>query len=53
MQISTRTEDFIIDTLELRSDMYILNESFTDPSVVKVSRSYLAPVCEERFLLPT
>ncbi|XP_020829640.1 exosome complex component 10 isoform X2 [Phascolarctos cinereus] len=36
MQISTRTEDFIIDTLELRCDLYILNESFTDPSIVKV-----------------
>ncbi|XP_030078125.1 exosome complex component 10 [Microcaecilia unicolor] len=36
MQVSTRTEDFIIDTLELRSDMYILNECFTDPNVVKV-----------------
>lgn len=37
MQISTRTEDFIIDTLELRSDMSILNETFTDPAIVKVS----------------
>ncbi|KAM9299261.1 LOW QUALITY PROTEIN: exosome complex component 10 [Gastrophryne carolinensis] len=36
MQISTRTEDFIIDTLELRSDLYILNESFTDPAIIKV-----------------
>uniref|UniRef100_A0A8D0GS95 Exosome complex component 10 n=1 Tax=Sphenodon punctatus TaxID=8508 RepID=A0A8D0GS95_SPHPU len=36
MQISTRTEDFIIDTLELRSDLYILNETFTDPGIVKV-----------------
>ncbi|XP_067423512.1 exosome complex component 10 [Emydura macquarii macquarii] len=36
MQISTRMEDFIIDTLELRSDMYILNETFTDPAIVKV-----------------
>uniref|UniRef100_A0AAR2IN32 Exosome complex component 10 n=1 Tax=Pygocentrus nattereri TaxID=42514 RepID=A0AAR2IN32_PYGNA len=36
MQISTREEDFIIDTLELRSEMYILNESFTDPTIVKV-----------------
>lgn len=36
MQISTREEDFIIDTLELRSEMYILNESFTNPSIVKV-----------------
>lgn len=39
MQISTRTEDFIVDTLELRSDMYILNESLTDPAIVKVSPS--------------
>lgn len=36
LQISTRSEDFIIDPLELRSDLYILNESFTDPSIVKV-----------------
>uniref|UniRef100_A0A667X186 Exosome complex component 10 n=1 Tax=Myripristis murdjan TaxID=586833 RepID=A0A667X186_9TELE len=36
MQISTRDEDFIIDTLELRSEMYILNEAFTDPAVIKV-----------------
>ncbi|XP_042333911.1 exosome component 10 [Sceloporus undulatus] len=36
MQISTRTEDFIIDALELRSELYILNETFTDPAVVKV-----------------
>ncbi|XP_062855222.1 exosome component 10 [Trichomycterus rosablanca] len=36
MQISTREEDFIIDTLDLRSEMYILNESFTNPSIVKV-----------------
>ncbi|KAM8927513.1 exosome complex component 10 [Pelodytes ibericus] len=36
MQISTRTEDYIIDVLELRSDMYILNECFTDPAIVKV-----------------
>uniref|UniRef100_A0A8C8HUC0 Exosome complex component 10 n=1 Tax=Oncorhynchus tshawytscha TaxID=74940 RepID=A0A8C8HUC0_ONCTS len=36
MQISTRDEDFIIDTLELRSELYILNEAFTDPTIVKV-----------------
>ncbi|KAF7209605.1 exosome complex component 10 [Nothobranchius furzeri] len=36
MQVSTREEDFIIDTLELRSELYILNEAFTDPSIVKV-----------------
>ncbi|XP_059189990.1 exosome component 10 [Centropristis striata] len=36
MQISTREEDFIIDTLELRNELYILNEAFTDPTIVKV-----------------
>ncbi|XP_069775133.1 exosome complex component 10 [Narcine bancroftii] len=36
MQISTREEDFVLDTLELRSEMYILNEVFTDPAIVKV-----------------
>ncbi|XP_070825567.1 exosome complex component 10 [Chaetodon trifascialis] len=36
MQISTREEDFIIDTLELRNEMYVLNEPFTDPAIVKV-----------------
>lgn len=39
MQISTREEDFIIDTLELRGEMYILNEAFTDPSIVKVRQN--------------
>ena len=46
MQISTRTEDFIIDTLELRSDMYILNESLTDPAIVKVSQPFPTLTCE-------
>lgn len=36
MQISTREQDYIIDTLELRSELYLLNEVFTDPDVVKV-----------------
>ncbi|XP_068454689.1 exosome complex component 10 isoform X2 [Clinocottus analis] len=36
MQISTREEDFIIDTIELRSELYILNEAFTDPAIVKI-----------------
>jgi exosome complex exonuclease RRP6 len=36
MQISTRTEDFIIDTLKLRNKMQILNNSFTDSNIVKV-----------------
>ena len=36
MQISTRDEDFIIDTLALRSHMHLLNTVFTDPKIVKV-----------------
>eukprot|EP01134_Creolimax_fragrantissima_P004501 CFRG4501T1 len=36
MQISTRTEDFIVDTLALRHCLHILNEPFTNPSIVKV-----------------
>lgn len=37
MQISTREEDFIVDTLALREELEVLNEVFTDPSIVKVS----------------
>ncbi|KAK9762960.1 exosome nuclease subunit [Basidiobolus ranarum] len=36
MQLSTRDEDFIIDTIELRNSLYILNKIFTDPKVIKV-----------------
>lgn len=36
IQISVREEDFIIDPLELRSDLHLLNQSFTDPRIVKV-----------------
>ena len=36
MQISTRDKDFIIDTIELRSYMHILNEIFTNPKILKV-----------------
>lgn len=36
MQISTRHEDFIVDTLILRDELEELNEVFTDPDVVKV-----------------
>lgn len=48
MQISTREEDFIIDTLELRSELYILNEAFTDPAIVKVIELSAKPL----FLFP-
>ncbi|XP_071507296.1 exosome complex component 10-like [Diadema antillarum] len=36
MQISTADQDYIVDTLELRSDLHILNDVFTDPKIVKV-----------------
>ncbi|KAK6735527.1 hypothetical protein RB195_018628 [Necator americanus] len=36
VQISTRTEDYIIDPFPLWNDMHILNEPFTDPSILKV-----------------
>ena len=36
MQISTRDEDFIIDTLKLRDELHVLNEVFTDPKILKV-----------------
>ncbi|KAH9577638.1 Exosome-associated factor Rrp6 [Trypanosoma melophagium] len=36
MQISTRTEDFIIDCLKLRSSMYKLAPVFLNPRILKV-----------------
>ncbi|WBF15687.1 hypothetical protein N7582_005195 [Saccharomyces uvarum] len=36
MQVSTRERDYLVDTLELREDLHILNEVFTNPSIVKV-----------------
>ncbi|KAG0328147.1 exosome nuclease subunit [Podila humilis] len=36
MQISTRDQDFLVDTLELRGSLHLLNNAFTDPKIVKV-----------------
>ncbi|XP_019637240.1 PREDICTED: exosome component 10-like [Branchiostoma belcheri] len=36
MQVSTRDQDYIVDTLTLRADLHILNDTFTDPKIVKV-----------------
>jgi len=36
MQISSRFKDYIIDVILLRADIYLLNEVFTDPKIVKV-----------------
>lgn len=39
MQISTRDQDWIVDTLKpWRTDLQVLNEVFTDPNIVKVRR---------------
>lgn len=35
MQISTREEDWVVDTLALREELEALNEVFTDPQIVK------------------
>ena len=36
LQISTRTEDYIIDTIALKGCLNVLNEIFTDTNVLKV-----------------
>ncbi|RKP10165.1 ribonuclease H-like domain-containing protein [Thamnocephalis sphaerospora] len=36
MQISTRTQDYLVDTLALRSDLHLINDVFTDPKITKV-----------------
>lgn len=36
MQISSRTKDYIIDTIALREELHLLNEVFTRPSILKV-----------------
>jgi exosome complex exonuclease RRP6 len=37
MQITTREEDFVVDTITLREELQELNEVFTDPRIVKVN----------------
>ncbi|CAF1366197.1 unnamed protein product, partial [Didymodactylos carnosus] len=36
LQISSRTNDYIVDTLALRDELHILNNVFTNPKVTKV-----------------
>lgn len=43
MQISTRDQDWIVDTLKpWREELQVLNEVFADPKVVKVSHACMA-----------
>lgn len=39
MQISTRDQDYLVDTLELRDRLWQLNEYFANPNIVKVRRN--------------
>ena len=42
MQISTRDQDWVVDTLKpWREDLQILNEIFADPYIIKVVQSLL------------
>ncbi|KAK9495789.1 ribonuclease H-like domain-containing protein, partial [Lipomyces doorenjongii] len=36
MQISTRSQDYLVDTLVLRSELELLNDVFTNPKIIKV-----------------
>lgn len=37
VQVSTRTVDYIVDPFPLWRSMYLLNEPFTNPNILKVS----------------
>ena len=51
MQISTREEDWVVDTLALREELEELNEVFTDPKIVKVRISARSRgVCSDRLV---
>lgn len=36
LQLSTRTKDYIVDTLALREELHVLNEVTTNPKILKV-----------------
>jgi exosome complex exonuclease RRP6 len=36
MQISTRSQDFIIDALKVRGHLHLLNQPFTNEEIIKV-----------------
>jgi hypothetical protein len=41
-QISTRSEDFLIDVLDLRHAMHVLAPAFANPKIVKVGTNIAA-----------
>uniref|UniRef100_A0A182JDM0 Exosome complex component 10 homolog n=1 Tax=Anopheles atroparvus TaxID=41427 RepID=A0A182JDM0_ANOAO len=44
MQLSTRTKDYIVDTLKLRDELHVLNEVFTDRKKLKVLHGSISDV---------
>uniref|UniRef100_A0A2M4BBY9 Exosome complex component 10 homolog n=1 Tax=Anopheles marajoara TaxID=58244 RepID=A0A2M4BBY9_9DIPT len=44
MQLSTRTKDYIVDTLALRDELHVLNEVFTDPRKLKVLHGAISDI---------
>lgn len=44
IQISTVDTDYLVDTITLRDRLWVLNEVFTKPSIVKVRKTCLYPV---------
>ena len=51
IQVSTRSEDFVIDSLTLREHIHLLNDSFTDPKILKVTRLLLLLLLQLLLLL--
>jgi len=45
MQISTREKDWIVDTLQLRGELQVLNQVFADPNIVKVGAPRFLRAC--------
>uniref|UniRef100_A0A182NG92 Exosome complex component 10 homolog n=1 Tax=Anopheles dirus TaxID=7168 RepID=A0A182NG92_9DIPT len=44
MQLSTRSKDYIVDTLALRDELHVLNEVFTDPKKLKVLHGSISDI---------
>lgn len=51
MQVSTREQDWIVDTLELREELIALNDVFTDPNIVKVPLPFAQRTCHRKVLM--
>lgn len=45
IQISSRTRDYVIDTLAIREHIHLLNDVFTNPKITKVLHGAESDVC--------